>query len=134
MDNLNSKPQIEIKEIFKNMNKNFTKIMNNLVNDDFNKINENENLTNELLNNFKKISDFTEKLKNDFQGINDSNKNKMDIDDDMNNSNNDIFLDRNTCHQLKEDVIKDCIEIEKKVKEQETIIKEFNNEYLNLQK
>ena len=76
MDNLNSKPQIEIKEIFKNMNKNFTKIMNNLVNDDFNKIDETEKLTNDLLNNFKKISDFTETLKNDFQGINKSHKNK----------------------------------------------------------
>ena len=53
MDNLNSKPQIEIRERFKKMNEYFTKIMNNLIQDDFNKIDENENLTNELLNNFK---------------------------------------------------------------------------------
>ena len=134
MDNLNSNPLIEIRNRFKNMNDYFTKIMNNLVNDDFNKIDETEKLTNDLLNNFKKISDFTEKLKNDFQGINKSHKNKMDIDDEMNNLNNDIILDIKTSHQLKQMVIKDCIDIEKKLNEQDKIIKEFNNEYLNLQK
>ena len=132
MDNLNSKPQIEIRERFKKMNEYFTKIMNNLIQDDFNKIDENENLTNELLNNFKKISDFTEKLKNDFQGINKSHKNKMDIDDEMNNLNNDIIIDVKTSHQLKQMVIKDCIEIDKKLNEQDKILKEFNNEYQNL--
>ena len=132
MDNLNSKPQIEIRERFKKMNEYFTKIMNNLIQDDFNKIKENENLTNELLNNFKKISDFTEKLKSDFQGINNNDKNKMDIDDDMGNLNNDIILDNKICHQLKQSIIENCESIQKKINEQDKILKEFNNEYQNL--
>ena len=58
MDNLNPKPQSIIKNEFKNMNRCFTQILNNLTSKDFNKIEENEVLTNKISNHFKKISIF----------------------------------------------------------------------------
>ena len=127
MDNLNPKPQAIIKNEFKNMNRCFTQILNNLTSKDFNKIEENEILTNKISNHFKKISDFLDDLKKE-------NLKKMDIDEE-NSFNKEIMIDNLTCQKLKAEIIKNCDDITKKLNEQEEHIKRLNHEYsLILQK
>ena len=127
MDNLNPKPQSIIKNEFKNMNRCFTQILNNLTSKDFNKIEENEVLTNKISNHFKKISDFLDDLKKE-------NLKKMDIDEE-NSFNKEIMIDNLTCQKLKDEIIKNCDDITKKLNEQEEHIKRLNHEYsLILQK
>ena len=127
MDNLNPKPQAIIKNEFKNMNRCFTQILNNLTSKDFNKIEENEVLTNKISNHFKKISDFLDDLKKE-------NLKKMDIDEE-NPFNKEIMIDNLTCQKLKDEIIKNCDDITKKLNEQEEHIKRLNHEYsLILQK
>jgi hypothetical protein len=127
MDNLNPKPQAIIKNEFKNMNRCFTQILNNLTSKDFNKIEENEVLTNKISNHFKKISDFLDDLKKE-------NLKKMDIDEE-NSFNKEIMIDNLTCQKLKAEIIKNCDDITKKLNEQEEHIKRLNHEYsLILQK
>ena len=127
MDNLNPKPQAIIKNEFKNMNRCFTQILNNLNYKDFNKIEENEILTNKISNHFKKISDFLDDLKKE-------NLKKMDIDEE-NSFNKEIMIDNLTCQKLKDEIIKNCDDITKKLNEQEEHIKRLNHEYsLILQK
>ncbi len=127
MDNLNPKPQAIIKNEFKNMNRCFTQVLNNLTSKDFNKIEENEVLTNKISNHFKKISDFLDDLKKE-------NLKKMDIDEE-NSFNKEIMIDNLTCQKLKAEIIKNCDDITKKLNEQEEHIKRLNHEYsLILQK
>lgn len=127
MDNLNPKPQAIIKNEFKNMNRYFTQILNNLTSKDFNKIEENEVLTNKISIHFKKISDFLDDLKKE-------NLKKMDIDEE-NPFNKEIMIDNLTCQKLKDEIIKNCDDITKKLNEQEEHIKRLNHEYsLILQK
>ena len=127
MDNLNPKPQAIIKNEFKKMNRCFTQILNNLTSKDFNKIEENEVLTNKISNHFKKISDFLDDLKKE-------NLKKMDIDEE-NSFNKEIMIDNLTCQKLKDEIIKNCDDITKKLNEQEEHIKRLNHEYsLILQK
>ena len=127
MDNLNPKPQAIIKNEFKNMNRCFTQILNNLTSKDFNKIEENEVLTNKISIHFKKISDFLDDLKKE-------NLKKMDIDEE-NSFNKEIMIDNLTCQKLKDEIIKNCDDITKKLNEQEEHIKRLNHEYsLILQK
>ena len=127
MDNLNPKPQAIIKNEFKKMNRCFTQILNNLTSKDFNKIEENEILTNKISNHFKKISDFLDDLKKE-------NLKKMDIDEE-NSFNKEIMIDNLTCQKLKDEIIKNCDDITKKLNEQEEHIKRLNHEYsLILQK
>ena len=127
MDNLNPKPQAIIKNEFKKMNRCFTQILNNLTSKDFNKIEENEVLTNKISIHFKKISDFLDDLKKE-------NLKKMDIDEE-NPFNKEIMIDNLTCQKLKDEIIKNCDDITKKLNEQEEHIKRLNHEYsLILQK
>ena len=121
MDNLNPKPQAIIKNEFKKMNRCFTQILNNLTSKDFNKIEENEILTNKISNHFKKISDFLDDLKKE-------NLKKMDIDEE-NSFNKEIMIDNLTCQKLKDEIIKNCDDITKKLNEQEEHIKRLNHEY-----
>ena len=127
MDNLNPKPQAIIKNEFKKMNRCFTQILNNLTSKDFNKIEENEVLANKISNHFKKISNFLDDLKKE-------NLKKMDIDEE-NSFNKEIMIDNLTCQKLKDEIIKNCDDITKKLNEQEEHIKRLNHEYsLILQK
>jgi hypothetical protein len=121
MDNLNPKPQAIIKNEFKKMNRCFTQILNNLTSKDFNKIEENEVLTNKISIHFKKISDFLDDLKKE-------NLKKMDIDEE-NPFNKEIMIDNLTCQKLKDEIIKNCDDITKKLNEQEEHIKRLNHEY-----
>ena len=109
------------------MNRCFTQILNNLTSKDFNKIEENEVLTNKISIHFKKISDFLDDLKKE-------NLKKMDIDEE-NPFNKEIMIDNLTCQKLKDEIIKNCDDITKKLNEQEEHIKRLNHEYsLILQK
>ena len=58
----------------------------------------------------------------------------MDIDEE-NSFNKEIMIDNLTCQKLKDEIIKNCDDITKKLNEQEEHIKRLNHEYsLILQK
>lgn len=128
MDNLNSKPEVEIKNEFKIMNSCFTKMLSNLTSKELNKIEENEGLTNEISNHFKKISDILDDLKSNFREHNKHKFNNMDIDEDK-PLNKEIILDNCILQKLKENVANGCEEIKKKVNEQEKNLERLKKEY-----